>query len=61
VYVDADRLEFAPNTFHNVILHEIGHLCGGQHNDGSTAMSYAVNLWPNLTVKDDGKRIAIPV
>lgn len=60
VFVDGSRLEYAPNTFHNVLVHESSHLCGSTHGDGTLAMSYAVQTWPNGTVKDDGRRVAIP-
>jgi len=60
VYVDGDRLESTPTTFHNVLVHESSHLCGSVHGDGSLAMDYQVTLWPNLTVKDDERRILVP-
>ena len=59
VFIDSKRLENTPNTFWNVMVHESQHLCGGQHGDGSLAMNYAVQLFPNMTVKNDAARIKI--
>lgn len=60
VYVDGDRLESTPTTFHNVIVHETSHLCGSVHGDGSLAMNYAVHLFQNGSVMDDERRILFP-
>lgn len=60
VYIDAAKFEHAPNSWHNVLVHESSHLCGAQHNDGSLGMSYHVTLWPNGSVLDDGRRVSIP-
>jgi len=53
VYIDGSRLRFAPNTFLNVMVHECGHLLGGQHGDGSLGMAYMVTELPNGTVVND--------
>ena len=60
VYIDSAKFENAPNSWHNVLVHESSHLCGSQHNDGSLGMSYHVTVWPNGSVMDDGRRVAIP-
>lgn len=52
-YIDGRRLWYAPNTYHNVLNHEIAHLLGANHGDGSPYMSYSVRIWPNGTVIDD--------
>ena len=53
VYIDANRLRKTPRTFANCMIHECGHLNGGQHGDGSLAMDYHVTTRPNGEVIED--------
>ena len=53
VYIDANRLRKTPRTFLNAILHEIQHLAGGQHGDGSLGMDYHITTAANGEVIED--------
>jgi len=53
VYVDGDRLENAPNSFHNVLVHESSFMW-------QCSMDYSVHLFQNGSVKDDERRILVP-
>lgn len=52
-WINAKKFVNAPHSWQNTVLHEAGHLCGAQHGDGSTAMSYAVTLDQAGNVVDD--------
>ena len=41
IYVDMTRFECCPNSFINVINHEIGHTKGGEHGQGGI-MNYSL-------------------
>ena len=60
VFIDSAKFENAPNSWHNVLVHESSHLCGAHHNDGALGMAYHVSVWTNGSVMDDGRRMAIP-
>jgi len=45
IYIDMERFQCCPNTFTNVINHEIGHTKGMMHNDASgSVMNYSVRV-----------------
>lgn len=54
IYMDAKRMQFAPHTFYNVLVHEIAHTKGADHGDGTPEMSYAATVDINGVVIDDG-------
>lgn len=54
VYIDFERLKYAPHTTWNVIRHELGHTKGQQHGDPTAEMRYAVTLDHRGMVVDDG-------
>ena len=58
-YIDARRLARAPNTFFNTILHEVQHLKGHQHFDGSIGMQYFITVFPNGSISEDNFKLDV--
>lgn len=54
VYIDGNKLRATPRTFANVVTHEVAHLNGATHGDGTPEMKYAVTLNPLGEVVEDG-------
>ena len=45
IYIDSNKFLYAPNSFYNVMLHEIGHYIGKKHNnDSKSIMNYSVSV-----------------
>jgi hypothetical protein len=59
-YIDSKRLLNAPHSFANVITHEVGHLKGAQHGDGSLGMAYMVTTNIAGDVIDDSYYLLAP-
>lgn len=59
-YIDGRRFANAPRTFVNTCIHEVSHLKGGQHNDGSVGMQYVMTTKPDGTVIEDSSLI-VPI
>lgn len=58
VYIDAARFECCPNSFANVMAHEVSHLNMRDHNDPANfvkddPMSYALSIMSDGTVVND--------
>lgn len=53
-FVNAGLLKNNPHTFANVVRHEVAHLRGAQHGDGSAVMNYKVTKDLNGNIIDDG-------
>jgi len=53
VYIDAHKLRCCPNTFHNVVAHELHHTMGAEHTDNTPVMKYAVQTTRDGLVFED--------
>ncbi len=60
VFIDAKRLLNTPHTYFNVVVHEVMHLNGAQHGDGSLAMNYKVTTNLSGDVIDDKYYLIMP-
>lgn len=59
-FIDAKKLIDTPHTYFNVLVHEVNHLKGSQHNDGTLAMSYKVTVDLVGAVIDDSYYLIMP-